>query len=217
LATAITQQVGDARLPARREGAGGKIAAIVALELPPQMRIPTGRCYACAVAARRRESAVRPRYPCGRHLDLGQAFEERAIFAGADLAAQGRHVPRAADYGEASLALFERGCNGEAHVRLALLLDKLFGWSGRRISIDMRAQFCHRGLDGGEDRRRIGALLDQRVPPRLAVVVAGDGCKIGERIACDGVGTGLVLRLGACAFVAPSRPGSASGEPNPRR
>ena len=91
--------------------------------------------------------------------------------------------------------LLEDGGDGQPHVRLALVLEPPFGLRQDRQGVHMRAQLHHGCLDGRKDGRRIGALLDQGVPPRLAVVVAGNPREIGEGVAANG-GDLRLRRLG---------------------
>ena len=178
------QIVGAQQLRAARQPAQRRILAVL-----PQVFVPAGHADAGTVAAREPEPLVRPRHPGARDLHLRPAGEQRLVgLRRRQRCGEGRHVPGAADDGDAFVPFALRGADRLAHRRLARGLPRVIG-----MRIGVRAQRRHRLGDRGEQRQlRPGfAALDVVLPPRLAVVEAGE---FGEGV--EGVAPARACRRG---------------------
>ena len=212
-----------------REPAGA--AARHLLALLPEVLVPAGRIDARAVAAGAGEVAVGPRHPGGEHLEPGQALEQRGVGLGGGRALQRRHVPGAADHGDALVAGLDGFAYRLPHEGLAQLLA-LRGARAAAVFGRFGAHGRHGLGDGAEQVFAVAALLDHVVPPALAVGIAGcmgepvegvvgdlrlrrffTGCGFGGRCfvvfvvaqRLAGFGFGCFLSLGGLGFVGRAR------------
>ncbi|MFO1059631.1 MAG: hypothetical protein U1E53_22020 [Dongiaceae bacterium] len=189
----------------QRRGAAEPAGAALALAEPGgaaggEVGVPGGRQDAGAVAEARGQPRLCPGRPAGGDRHARRAAEQRTIRGGTARAAQRRHVPGADHGGDGAVGLLQRAGDAETHLRLPALLAP-GGGAGQRRGV--LAQRRHRRLDGGEDLRPGAGLLDHRVPPGLAVGVAGRGSQRGDRVGAQPLGLlrgVLGLRLARRAF-----------------
>ena len=161
----IAQQPGHAGHPAL----GDVIARC------PQMMVPARRLDTRAVSALIPEPAVRPGDPGRGDLRLRQALQQGIIFlcGWPAILRQGRRVPGAADDGDPAVSFGLRGPDGPPHVRLAALFSRVLDWR------DAVADLGHRLEDRGEQVGSVAAVLDDVLPPALALAEPG---RLGEHL-----------------------------------
>ena len=178
----LAQQLGDARQPA-----AGRLAGAI-----PQVLIKPRRLNPRAVAAGMGQAAMRPRHPGRGQFALGQPLEAGIVLAGRRQVAQGRDVPSAADDGNAFESLLARRAQLDPHRRFASLL-LFFRW---RLGVGLGPQRRHQFPNRLEQLVAVLTLLDQMLPPALAVAVTGRFGDPAQRIAAQiGQRGSAVLRI----------------------
>ena len=148
----VAEEAGDTDQP----GLDERTAAL------PEVPIPARRGDARAVARRHREVLLAPGNPGRLDRGRGRPFEQRGVGAASARSDERRDVVGAADDGDLLRALRFGGPDRVAHGGLAEAVEP-----GR---LDALAQLGHEQGDGFEDLGRVVAVLDETVPPALAVL-----------------------------------------------
>ena len=140
------------------------------------VRVPARAAHARAVTGGRGEAAMGPRHPT--HADLHPCQAAQRVCIGArrwQRLGQRRHVPGAADDGDALVPFGDRLAQHLSHVGLALRLAE-------RGRIAAAAHGRHRHRHRLERRCTVAAVLDHVVPPTLRIGIAGRLGQGRERI-----------------------------------
>ena len=176
-----------------QEGGGAPYPAhAVVVGMRPEVGVPAGGGQPRAVAAFQAQAAVGPGYPGAIDFDFGQAFEQGVVVLGGGFRGKRRHVPGAADDGDAPVGFF-RLAQGFAH--------PCFTQGVARVSVAAGFAQGADGLgNGGEYFRAVATLLNQCFPEGFAVGQAGDGGEFVEGIAVPGLFGGVFVFCFAPVF-----------------
>ena len=145
------------------------------------MLIETRRGDPGAITAGLGQTAMSPRHPGRGELAFGQALEQGGIGARRRQIGQRRHMPGAADHGNALKPFLLRRTQLCAHRRLALLFEQF----RRLFGISSGTQRAHQLADRLKQLAAVLAQFNLMFPPAFAIAITGRFRDPAQRIAAQ--------------------------------